>query len=171
MEEAIRLIRAYWQEENVNFQGRYYQVEEMAMEPKPPQGGGIPIWIGGTRPAALKRVAEIGDGWIGMIAPGDPPLEDKITTIRGYAEAAGRDPGTIGMQMSLSPDALDKAQRKQFYADPQLLLRRLVELRELGFDSVSIDCVPIFQQGYRSSDAMIDHLSEIYRTLKSELDR
>jgi probable F420-dependent oxidoreductase len=171
MGEAMQLMRAYWQNEHINFDGTYYQVDEMAMEPKPPQGATLPIWIGGTRPQALRRVVEHGDGWMAMNAPGDPPLETKMAQLRQFADDAGRDPATIGMQMSLSPDALNREERKRFYAEPELLRRRLIEIRDLGFDWTSIDCVPIFQQGYRSSDAMIDHLAEIYRTLEPELNR
>ncbi len=167
--EGIELLRAYWRDEHVNFQGKYYQIDEMAMEPKPPQGDKLPIWIGGTRPQALKRVAELADGWIGMNAPGDPPLEDKLAQLTQYCEAIDRDPATLELQMSLSPDALNKEERKRFYAEPDLLKRRLIELRELGFDYVSMDCVPIFQQGFRSSDAMIDHLHAIYAALQPEL--
>lgn len=171
MDEAIRLLRAYWEDEHVNFDGSYYQIDEIAMEPKPPQRGRIPIWIGGTKEGSLRRVAELGDGWMAMTAPGDPPIEENIAKVRRYAEAVGRDPDTIGMQMSLSPGPLDREKRKRFYADPELLLERMIELRSMGFDGVSIDCVPIFQQGYRSLDAMIDYLDEIYRKLAPELDR
>jgi len=45
-----------------------------------------------------------------------------------------------------------------------------LQLRELGFDQASIDCVPIFQEGYRTVDAMLDYLGEIYRKLKPGLD-
>ncbi len=169
LSEGIELLRAYWRDEHVNFQGQHYQIDEMAMEPKPPQGEHLPIWIGGTRPQALKRVAALADGWIGMNAPGDPPLEDKLAQLKHHCEAIDRDPASLKLQMSLSPDALNKEERKRFYADPALMKRRLVELRDLGFDYVSMDCVPIFQQGFRSSDAMIDHLQTIYTTLQGEL--
>ncbi len=75
------------------------------------------------------------------------------------------------MQMALSPGLLEREKRKRFYADTELLRERAVELRDLGFDQISIDCVPIFQQGYRTVDAMIDYLAEIYSTLTPELDR
>jgi hypothetical protein len=52
-----------------------------------------------------------------------------------------------------------------------LLRERVVELRDLGFDQTAIDCVPIFQHGYRTVDAMIDYLGEIYSTIAPELDR
>lgn len=171
LEEGIRLLRSYWEDEHVHFAGSYYQADDIAMEPKPPQGGRLPIWVGGTRPAALRRAARIADGWMAMTAPGDPPIEENVARFREYVDAAGRDPRSVGMQMSLSPDALDKERRKRFYADPALMLDRVGELRELGFERTSIDCVPIFQQGYRSVAAMLDYLGEIFATLEPALGR
>lgn len=169
MDEAIDLMRAYWSDEHVHVNGDHYRADDMAMEPKPPQGGRIPIWIGGTKPPALRRVAALGDGWSGMNAPGDPPLEDKLAMLRRYAEDADRDPATIGLQMSLSPGPLDKAERTRFYDDTDLLKRRLVELRELGFDWCAMDCVPLFQLGHRSSEALVDRLGTIHDALAPEL--
>ena len=124
MSEAIQILRTYWQDEHVNFDGDYYQLDEIAMEPKPPQAGDIPIWIGGTAEPMLKRVGELADGWMAMIVRGDPPIEESISKVRRFAEEAGRDPSEIGMQMSLSPGALDREKRKRFYADTELLRER-----------------------------------------------
>jgi probable F420-dependent oxidoreductase len=170
MDEAIRLLRAYWGDTHVNFDGEFYQANEIAMEPKSPQAGRLPIWIGGTKAPALRRVVELGDGWMAMNAPGDSPLQERIDQLHRYADAADRDPSTIGMQMSLSPGALDKAERKRFYADPDLLFDRLAELKQMGFGYTSIDCVPIFQLGYRSSTALLERLQIIYDRLKPLLD-
>jgi probable F420-dependent oxidoreductase len=171
MNEAIALMRAYWGDEHVEFDGEHYRADDMAMEPKPPQGSALPVWIGGTRPAALRRVAEVGDGWMAMNAPGDPPLTERLDLLRRLAEGAGREPDSIGLQMSLSPNALDKDERQRFYADPDLLRSRLVELRDLGFGWASIDCVPIFQRGHRTSGELLEQLSVIYEAIEAELDR
>ncbi len=169
MTEAVRLLRAYWSDEHVNFSGEHYQIDEMAMEPKPPQGGALPIWLGGTKAPMLRRVAEIADGWMAMTAPGDPPIEDNVARLQDLLADVGRDPATLGMQMSLSPGALDKDKRKRFYADPDLVLERMVELKGLGFDHTAMDCVPIFQHGYRSVPAMLDYLAELFEKLSPEL--
>lgn len=170
MDEAIALLRAYFTDEHVNFRGEFYQADEIAMEPKPPQGGALPIWIGGTKRAAIKRCAELGDGWMAMRAPGDQPLETSIKELHELADKAGRDPSSIGLQMLLSPGAIDKDKRKRFYGDTDLMLERFVELKALGFDHVSMDCVPLFQLGQRSSEALLDELQRIYDVLKPELD-
>jgi len=64
MDEAIRLLRAYWSDAQVDFDGAHYPVTAIAMEPKPPQGRRLPIWIGGMSEPAWRRVGRLGDGWL-----------------------------------------------------------------------------------------------------------
>ena len=92
MDEAIEVLRAYWRDEHVDYRGAFYSSTAMAMEPKPPQGGKLPIWIGGASDRALKRVAELGDGWLAT-AITEPSVAAKYKEkISAYAEAAQRDP-------------------------------------------------------------------------------
>src|SRR5215471_8792912 len=65
MDEAIELLRACWSQPSIDFSGQHYQVRAMGMEPKPPQGAALPVWIGGNSEAALRRVGKYGDGWLG----------------------------------------------------------------------------------------------------------
>ena len=169
MDEAIEVLRAYWRDEHVNYDGEFYRLDEIAMEPKPPQGERIPIWIGGTKDPALKRVARLGDGWMAMNAPGDPPLQERLERLWRHADAVQRDPASIGLRMALSPGPLDKEKRKRFFADTDLMLERALELKALGFQEVTIDCVPVFQLGYRSVDAMLDHLAAVHEALAPAL--
>src|SRR5258705_8357046 len=62
MDEAIRLLRAYWTDAEVSMASAHYPTVSMAMEPKPPQGGRLPIWIGGLSEAAFRRLGPPGDG-------------------------------------------------------------------------------------------------------------
>src|SRR5713101_7068443 len=64
MDECIRLLRAYWGDAQVDFAGKHYPVTAIAMEPKPPQGRRLPIWIGGMSEPAWRRVGQLGDGWL-----------------------------------------------------------------------------------------------------------
>jgi alkanesulfonate monooxygenase SsuD/methylene tetrahydromethanopterin reductase-like flavin-dependent oxidoreductase (luciferase family) len=56
------LMRKLWSESHVTFTGKYYQVEDITIEPKPARGH-IDLWVGGRTDFALKRVARLGDGW------------------------------------------------------------------------------------------------------------
>lgn len=63
--EGLRLMQAMWTESRVNFDGRFWQLNDAAMEPKPFQKPHPPIWFGGGHPDALRRAARLADGFIG----------------------------------------------------------------------------------------------------------
>jgi probable F420-dependent oxidoreductase len=169
MDEAIRLIRSYWSDEQVDFAGNYYSATAMAMEPKPPQDGGPPIWIGGGSKAALRRVAELGDGWMGTALVDESAIEDAMAQIRQHAESIDRDPAEIGMQMMLQPPPTKEAD-KRYYADHDQVVRRAVRLSEMGFDWVSLNATAVFQAGARSVDAMIEELAQLQAKITAEVN-
>jgi probable F420-dependent oxidoreductase len=61
-DESIRLMRALWSEEVVNFDGDFFHVKDAVFLPKP-AGKGVPLWIAGSSERAIERAAELGDGW------------------------------------------------------------------------------------------------------------
>ena len=165
MDEAIRLLRAWWGDAQVDFAGRHYRVTAMAMEPKPPQGGRLPIWVGGMSEAALRRVAQLGDGWLASGATDAAMAKRALATIRSHAEAAGRDPATIGLQGMVLPPPRDTA-GKRFYAEHDLVVARVLELRAMGFQWAAVNATAIFQAGARSVAAMIDALGELHTKIR-----
>ncbi|MEM7325038.1 MAG: TIGR03619 family F420-dependent LLM class oxidoreductase [Actinomycetota bacterium] len=169
MDEAIRIIRAYWSDERVDFDGTYYSATAMAMEPKPVSPGGPPIWIGGGSRAALHRVAELGAGWMGTALVDEAAIGDAMTEIRSHAESIGRDPDEIGMQMMLQPPPT-KEEDKRYYADHDRVVARAARLAELGFDWVSLNATAVFQAGARSVDAMIEELAALRTKIAAEVD-
>ena len=160
MDEAIRLMRTYWSDEKIDFEGTYYSSTAMAMEPKPAQEGGPPIWIGGGSQAALRRVAELGDGWMGSALVDDDAIVSALASIRTNAESFGRDPAEIGLQMMLQPPPTRQAD-KEYYADHDQVVRRAVALHEFGFEWISLNATAVFQAGARSVEAMLDELGRL----------
>ncbi len=61
-DESIALMRRLWTEDRVNFSGRFFKVANAVFLPKPIQTH-LPVWIGGTSDRAIRRAAELGDGW------------------------------------------------------------------------------------------------------------
>ena len=103
-DEYLSLMRCAWTEDPLSFDGRHYQVKEVHALPKPRQSGGIPIWIGGHTDAAIRRAARLGDGWhpIGLRPPAmllPDEFATKVQQLAGYAQAAGRDPGSITLTL------------------------------------------------------------------------
>ena len=130
MDEAIDLLRAYWGDEEIEFIGEHYKSTAMGMEPKPPQGANIPIWIGGGSKAALRRTALRGDGWMGS-GMNDERLIEGRATIRRLAEEAGRDPESIGMQVMLAPPPVTD-EDKRFYTELDTITARAVQVQILS---------------------------------------
>ena len=165
MDEAIALLRAYWTDAHVSFSGKHYRAVEMAMEPKSPQGGRLPIWVGGASEAALRRVGRLADGWLASRVTDAADGTRAIEAIRRHAEAAGRDPSAIGLQSMVAPPPRD-AEGKRFYAEHDRVVARAVELQAMGFGWIAINATAIFQAGARSVDAMLDALGTLHGTLR-----
>ena len=91
-DEAIALLRAAWGEEQLDFAGEFYNCKAMALEPKPPQGAKLPIWLGGAAPRALQRVGELADGWLATAVEDKASGAQMVQTVRRHAAAAGRGP-------------------------------------------------------------------------------
>ena len=170
MDEAMELLRAYWREERIEFESEHYPTEAMAMEPKPPQGGDLPVWVGGNTPPAFRRVGKYGDGWLASQVSDADFAKRAMDTIREAAVSAGRDPNSLGWQSMIAPPprAGDTA-GKTFYAEPDRVAARVVELKEMGFDGVAVNATAIFQSGSRSVDAMLDALRTIHDRLRQEV--
>jgi probable F420-dependent oxidoreductase len=88
-DEAIRVIRMLWTQDEVTFQGEFYKLDRIRVFPKPWQSP-PPIWIGGKSEAAMRRTARLGDGWMpSFITPDE--LRVGVDKVQGWAQAEGRE--------------------------------------------------------------------------------
>jgi probable F420-dependent oxidoreductase len=62
--EAMRALRALFGPQPASFEGRFFSFAEVEIAPVSPRAGGPPLWVGGRSEAAIRRAAELGDGWI-----------------------------------------------------------------------------------------------------------
>jgi probable F420-dependent oxidoreductase len=168
MDEAIALLRAYWGDAQVEHAGKHYLAHAMAMEPKPPQGARLPIWIGGYSEAAFRRVGRLGDGWLASRVTDAEDAKRALESIRRHAEAAGRDPASLGLQSMVAPPPRD-AESKRFYAEPDRVVARAAALQAMGFQWVSLNATAMFQAGARSVDAMTEGLGLLHGRLRAEV--
>ncbi len=63
-EEAVRLMRRLWEEDDVTHEGEFFSCHNVAVTPKPCFQPSPPVWIGGRSDAAARRVGRVGDGWL-----------------------------------------------------------------------------------------------------------
>ncbi len=72
--ESIQLIQRLFTEDTVTFDGRFHQVKDARLSPKPAQQPHPPIWIGARGPKAITRAAEMGYHLMATIGPDPAPL-------------------------------------------------------------------------------------------------
>jgi alkanesulfonate monooxygenase len=95
LRENLTVMRKLWTEQQVTFHGRYYHLDQVNMEPKPVQKPSIPILMGGSVDAVLKRSAEGADGWIAGSRGTPETFHAAWQKVQAYARAIGKDPGTL----------------------------------------------------------------------------
>jgi probable F420-dependent oxidoreductase len=95
-EEQVEVMKALWAEPHVTFKGQYHTIEDAGINPLPVKRS-IPIWYGGHADATLRRVVKWGDGWMPLNYGPDQNAAAAIDNLRRSAEAAGRDPASIGI--------------------------------------------------------------------------
>jgi probable F420-dependent oxidoreductase len=86
LDESIDALRAAFAEDYPTLPGPRWPAADLGQQPRPVQEDGPPIWVGGSSPAALRRAAQRGDGWL----PQGPVTPEIIGRIHELREAAGR---------------------------------------------------------------------------------
>jgi alkanesulfonate monooxygenase SsuD/methylene tetrahydromethanopterin reductase-like flavin-dependent oxidoreductase (luciferase family) len=132
MLEQLRLCRALWSGEPVNWDGRW-KVTDGTLGPTPHRKGGPPIWGGGSVPAALKRAGRYFEGWF-PTGPDAGRWSEQWAEVQGHARDAGRDPAdvtpSIYLTLAIDDDAAKADARideflQQYYGQrPGLLKKR-----------------------------------------------
>ena len=104
--ESLEIVRGLWANERFSYAGRHYTVQDVGIAPRPLQPS-LPIWVGGTSDAALRRAARHGDGWICAFA-GERKFARLVEALCGFLAAEKRpvDGFTFGTFLfaNVSPD-------------------------------------------------------------------
>jgi len=95
LDHSLLVCRRLWADQRAGFRDDRLEFESIHQMPKPTRPGGVPIWVSGTvNPAAMRRLAEHGRGWI----PWGDDAADPVAGIARMREAVashGRDPSDI----------------------------------------------------------------------------
>lgn len=97
-DEALQILRTLWNTESdiprlANFDGVYYKMENVSMEPQPVQKPHPPILIGSWgSETGLKRVAKYGNGWMASAYNITPEkFKERWKTVLSYRRSNGKD--------------------------------------------------------------------------------
>jgi alkanesulfonate monooxygenase SsuD/methylene tetrahydromethanopterin reductase-like flavin-dependent oxidoreductase (luciferase family) len=135
--EGLELMKAAWSDEpRVTFHGRFRDVDDLPIQPKPVQRPHPPIWFGGLAPKALARAVRHGDAFLGAGSSTTADFAGAVATVRRELDEQHKDPAhfTIGKRVYLMID--DDADRARE--------RVLAGLQRIYGKMPGIDAVPVF---------------------------
>ncbi len=148
--DHIGALKALWTQEQASYQGEFISFPPVYSYPKPLQKPHIPILIGAgnantpNMAPTLKRVADIGDGWLpAFLSPA--VMKGHLATIKGHCDENGRDFSKLDITLIVpaailgvgeafaSMGAMDKTPQ-----DPQ---RLIAEYEEAGVTRIIVGLV------------------------------
>ena len=140
LDEAIDALRAaLGPEEFPEHHGKRYDFEGLGQRPRPAQQH-VPLWVGGSSPAAVRRAALKGDGWLPQGDPRDR-LPDQIAELKRLRTEAGlSDPLTIGAitePLYLSTPTWEVG-RRTLTGAPERIAESLRAYRAMGVHQIQV---------------------------------
>jgi probable F420-dependent oxidoreductase len=124
IEEQVEVLRRYWTEELVTFEGKWHHLDRVGINPLPVQRP-IPIWMGSffgfVNERVIERIGRMADGWMPQFPPDE--LAPILERVRGYATDAGRDPADLGIECGIRAGSDD---------DPETWIDLALAYRDLG---------------------------------------
>ena len=134
--EGLQLMKAAWSDEpRVTFHGRFRDVDDLPVQPKPVQRPHPPIWFGGLAPKALARAVRHGDSFLGAGSSTTEAFAGAVKIVRSELAEQHKDPTqfTIGKRVYLMLDD-DAAKARD---------RVLAGLRRIYGQMPGIEAVPV----------------------------
>ncbi len=138
-DEYLRLYKELWTKDLAEFDGEYYKLSGAGFEPKPVQKPHIPIWVGGHTGPAIRRAAQLGDGWmpIGLRPPAILEPEEmaaKISRLRTLTARAGRPEDAVDVTFSTNVVFEEPAgrDRRMMSGRPEQIAADLRQYQDLG---------------------------------------
>jgi probable F420-dependent oxidoreductase len=163
-DEFIQVLKTIWTTDPVEFHGEFFQIPRSIIQPKPVQKPHPPIYLAAYSPGALQRVAAMANGW----HPVNPPLDalqQTMSQLKHLAQAAGRDPATLGVvlraNLMVTPQPLGKG-RWTFSGTWEEIGEDVHAIQAQGVDELIFD--PTFSPDCRSKEDFLRIMEQV-RTL------
>ncbi len=125
-DESLRVLRAALVEDSASYTGRYFAVNGAAVMPRPQPP--LDIWLGGSAPAALRRIGALADGWLGSFLTPAEARAGREAIERAAADAGRRiEPDHFGISLAvadgeLPPEVAAAARSRRPELDPADLI-------------------------------------------------
>src|ERR1700743_919124 len=106
-DESLRILRAALVDQPASYNGRYFTVTAAAVAPRP--NPPLDIWLGGSAPAAFRRIGALADGWLGrFLTRARAGAGRRPPAIERAAAEAGRqiEPDHFGISLAVADGEL-----------------------------------------------------------------
>lgn len=142
--EGLELMKAAWSDEpRVTFHGRFRDVDDLPIQPKPVQRPHPPIWFGGLAPKALARAVRHGDAFLGAGSSTTEAFAGAVTVVRRELDKQGKDPAkfTIGKRVYLMVDDDAARARERVLAGLDRIYGRMPGVQDVPVSGTPDDVV------------------------------
>jgi probable F420-dependent oxidoreductase len=163
-DEFLRVLKTIWTTNPVEFRGKFFNIPKSYINPKPVQKPHPPIYLGAFVPAALKRLANVADGWNPVFLP-IPVMTQMFDSIKQMAKEAGRDPSALVMVVHAILDLTDEPLGKErpiFSGSFDQITDDVRGCAKIGVSEIFFD--PAFSSGGQSLDrwlSLLDQMKEL----------
>jgi probable F420-dependent oxidoreductase len=160
-DEFLKVLKAIWTTNPVEFHGKFYTVPKSYIDAKPIQKPHPPIYLGAFVPAALKRVATFADGWNPVVLP-IAAMEQMFGAIKQMAKEAGRDASALSVVVRAHIELTDKPlgnDRTIFTGSMEQITEDVRGCAKIGVSEVFFD--PAFSAEGQSLDYWMSLLDQL----------
>jgi probable F420-dependent oxidoreductase len=171
-DEYIQAFKTLWTSDNPTFEGKYCRFSNISFLPKPVQKPHPPIWVGGESRRALRRTAQLGNGWYPIGSNPQFPMAEPEQLASGlkrlgeYAQKVGRDLAGIDIiyrthDYQLTADgrtrAASTAARRPFVGNADDIAADIRRYDAMGVGYLVLDFVRLS----RNLDEMLQHMEAL----------
>lgn len=173
-DECLRIYKAIWTEPVPQFSGRFFRFANVTCDPKPVQRPHPPLWIGGNTSRAVRRAAELGDGWQPLRVD-LPTFASLVQELREQAAQRGRDPDalTVSLRVTVDPFGAGAGDRTPNPDDARTPLRGSPDAVAEGLgryvSAGARDLIVEFRRTLPSLAAWVESMDWVIRELKPRL--
>jgi probable F420-dependent oxidoreductase len=171
MDEYVEAMRELWSAEHPVYRGEFVDFDDVVFEPRPAQDP-LPLWFGGRTPAALRRIARLGDGWISYATPRSQ-LAERVAYITEQPEFAAR-PRPLEVWVELfegrrDPDTHAVIEQAEVVFERDAIIEQLQDVADAGATQTSLDDllgIGKFQNDLPGAPPAVHDISEFLERLQ-----
>jgi probable F420-dependent oxidoreductase len=164
-DEFLKVLKIIWTSDPAEFHGKYFQLPQSIIQPKPIQKPHPPIYMAAYAPAAMKRAATFANSWmpVGMPVSALKSASEQITSM---ARGAGRNPADLKIatryNLSITPKPLG-SDRHIFSGSIDQIREDVEALKDFGPDELVFDVT--FSADSQSEEGFLKNLERIHKLI------